>query len=172
MTSQQGGIENGRLGMLLFLGSDAMAVSSMIGAYLVLRIGGSVRGLSMDPFWALPILTAVLTAALLWPALRLPRSTRPALQLVSLGLIGLAIVACGAAQVLHFQANGLALKRDAFAAIFYLLLGCQVLHAAAGAVAAFVSLGGASRVAKENLRSYWIFFTALSAVFFPLLYLV
>ncbi len=177
------GISNGRLGMMLLVGTETILFSSFIGAYLVLR-GASM---SWPPFGTPHLtleLSSVNTALLvLSTILAWRRHLRATFLLGSLFLV---------LQALEFHrlyARGLTLQTGTYGALFYTLVTCHGLHVLGGLVILRVALSKQqaassqqdhrSPLAARSLASdwagyaelYWYFVTGVWLVLFPVLYL-
>lgn len=155
-------VSNGRIGMVLLLGTETMLFATFIGAYMVIR-----------------------QAATAWPPLGVPALV-PTLSAVNTALLVLSSIlvwrryftatwACGALflglQGLEFYrlyAQGLTLQTGIFGGFFYALITCHGLHVIGG----LVLLGGALRKTswRDNAELYWHFVTAVWLILFGMLY--
>ncbi len=133
-------LSNGRLGMMLLLGTETVLFSSFIGAYIVLKAG--------TPIWpplGTPRLTldlSVLNTGLLvvssgmaaWFRWKIkqgyPQAARKAV-VVTLG-IGLVFLALQGVEFHRLYAQGLTLQRGVFGALFYSLITLHGLHVSGG----------------------------------------
>jgi heme/copper-type cytochrome/quinol oxidase subunit 3 len=173
------GLPPGRVGMAIFLASDAMGFAGLLLAYALLRAQARA--------WPDPTvrfdraLGAVLTALLLVSggtmnaALAAARGGRPAARrwLLVTAALGAAFVA---GQAIEFRAlagaHHLGLAADQAASIFYVVTGFHGLHVAAGVV---VLLGLSRRAARESVEVaslYWQFVDLVWIVIFTVLYLL
>jgi heme/copper-type cytochrome/quinol oxidase subunit 3 len=158
------GISNGRLGMMLLVGTETVLFSSFIGAYIVLRAASS--------FWP-PIGTPHLSLDL--------SSVNTAILLASTVLIyfrrigwtfflGCAFLALQLFEFHRLYARGLTLQTGTYGALFYTLITCHGLHVLGGLgilAAAFKKSAWAG-----NAELYWHFVTGVWLVLFAVLYIV
>ncbi len=157
------GISNGRLGMMLLVGTETILFSSFIGAYLVLR-GAAVQW----PPFGIPHLdlelssvnTAILVAStvLAW---------RRRMGLVF--LMGSLFLVLQAMEFHRLYARGLTLQTGTYGALFYTLITCHGLHVFGGLVLLAASLR--NKVLAEYAELYWHFVTGVWLVLFPVLYI-
>jgi heme/copper-type cytochrome/quinol oxidase subunit 3 len=134
------GVARGKLGMWVFLVTDAMAFGGLWIAYGVLRVRADVWP---DPYERLAIpVAAALTVALLGSSLAMSlavlgaRTKRPRMRAGGLAaalLLGTAFLV-GQAFEYHHLAAGMGLARDTFASTFYALTGYHGLHVLAGVI--------------------------------------
>jgi len=158
------GISNGRLGMMLVVGTETVLFSSFIGAYIILR-----------------------SAAVQWPPLGTPSlnvdlsSVNTAILVVStifayrkrlgatLGL-GLLFLVLQGVEFHRLYARGLTLQTGTYGALFYTLISCHGLHVLGGLLILAMALRKASWA--ENAELYWHFVTGVWLVLFGVLYLL
>ena len=180
-------VSNARLGMLVFLGFEAMFFAGLIGAFLVFRMG--------SPFWPpmgrprLPIaVTLVNTGVLLssgytmWSALRAIRigdCKGLATGLSATALIGTMFLAIQGSEWVRLIRHGLTLSAGIYGATFYTLIGFHGLHVLGAVVWLLIVLIGArgnrfsarDHVAVDLCGMYWYFVIAIWPVLFALVYL-
>jgi heme/copper-type cytochrome/quinol oxidase subunit 3 len=151
-----------RLGMWLFLASEAMLFGSLFSGYVLLRSGSTTWPDGSD----LPGLAAGLTGTfLLVAAAATLRGTRMAL-LVSAGLAA-AFVVMKVLDYRTFIAAGLAPSRDLLLACWFTLTGLHAVHVLAGAFVNVWHAGPGYAIAAtdpdrwhERIRAtrlYWLF---------------
>lgn len=169
----------GRIGMAIFLGSDAMGFGGLLLAYAVLRAQAATwpePTLRFDRTLAI-VLTALLLAssATMTAAVAAVRAGRPAARRWSLATAGLG-AAFLAGQAVEFSAlagaHHLGLTADHAASIFYVVTGFHGLHVAVGVA---ILLGVARRPAREPLEVaslYWQFVDLVWIVIFTVIYLL
>ncbi len=180
-------VSNARLGMLVFLGAEAMFFAGLIGAFLVFRLGSATWPPAGQP--RLPVaVTGFNTVALLLSGYTMSRALRAIRAGNRQGLAGglLATALLGAvflgmqgvewARLVHF---GLTLSTGTYGATFYTLIGTHGLHVLGALLWVFVMLAGATRnrfsaarhVAVELCGIYWYFVVGLWPILFALVYL-
>ena len=180
-------VSNARLGMLVFLGFEAMFFAGLIGAFLVFRMG--------SPFWPplgrprLPIaVTLVNTAFLLSSgytirsalrAIRIGDSKGLATGLSATALIGIIFLAVQGSEWVRLIRHGLTLSAGIYGATFYTLIGCHGLHVLGAVIWLLIVLIGArgnrfsarKHVAVDLCGMYWYFVIAIWPILFTLVYL-
>jgi heme/copper-type cytochrome/quinol oxidase subunit 3 len=178
------GLTNGRLGLWLFLASDAMLFGALFSAYLLLRTAAPQwppSGARASDLLSLPL--GLLQPLLLAAAAMLHRAghdrarVRTALALL-LPLSSLAL------RMLEWRAllrSGGLPSTDNWYALFYCLTGLHALHVAAGLVVLLPALGMAASDPgpaphqpgdrASNQRLYWGWLSLLAALLFAALYL-
>ncbi|MAE65091.1 MAG: cytochrome oxidase subunit III [Phycisphaeraceae bacterium] len=185
----QTGIPNGKIVMWLFLGSEVMFFTGLIGAYIVLRAG--------QPAWPAPDrnlnipLTAVNTfflicssVTLVW-ALQSYQRNEPGkgkLGLLATTLIGALFVGIQVYEYIELFHAGVRPDANLFGSCFYVMTGFHGAHVAAGVVAMAVltvmALLGrfgpryAQHAPIELTGLYWHFVDLVWIVLFAIVYLV
>jgi heme/copper-type cytochrome/quinol oxidase subunit 3 len=158
------GISNGRLGMMLLIGTETILFASFIGAYLVLRFAA--------PSWP-PIGTPVLSLGL--------SSVNTGLLLVSTALahakrlswtfaLGVLFLLLQVTEFHRLYAQGLTLQTGTYGALFFTLISCHGLHVLGGL--GILAAAFRKRAWAEYAELYWHFVTAVWLVLFAILYLV
>lgn len=181
------GLSNGRLGMLLLVGTETVLFSSFIGAYLVFRMAAPIW-----PPMGVPHLTVGLSAvntgflmvsSVLALGMRSAASAnawpRVFQRLLATAALGLLFIILQAIEFSHWYGKGLTLQTGPYGALFYSLIGCHALHVLGGLAILMVVLykvirGGRDGTAREwvaHAELYWHFVTAVWLVLFGLLYL-
>ncbi len=181
------GIANGKLGMWLFLASDAMTFTCAIAAYVVLRYG------SVD--WPIPStvldvpLTALNTFILICSSLSMVLAFSAIERGNQAGLVKwLAVTALGGAMFLGIQAYewnhllhaGVRPSTSLIGATFYTLTGFHGAHVFSGVVYILVIMIRGMRGAftaqhflpVELLGLYWHFVDLIWIVIFTVVYLI
>ncbi len=178
---------NAWLGVLMFLGAEAMFFAGLIGAFLVFRVGSAVWPPPFQPRLPLGV-TGVNTVILLASAatMRLalrrtqggdPRKSVFWLSLTaSLGALFLLIQGYEWLQLIHF---GLTVSSSVYGGLFYTIIGFHAAHVFGALVwLALVWLkarrGDFTRrdhVGLQVCSMYWIFVVALWPVLYGLVYL-
>ena len=180
-------VSNERLGLLVFLGAEAMFFAGLIGAFLVLRLGSEVWPPPSQP--RLPVgVTGINTVILLFSgftghlALRAVRKGDSKglihwiLTTVVLGTLFLSIQGYEWVRLVHF---GLRVSSGVYGATFYTLIGFHGLHVFAAVIWLMIVLlrarrGGftsQSHTGVEICSMYWTFVVGLWPVLYGLVYL-
>jgi cytochrome c oxidase subunit 3 len=180
-------INNLRLGVMLFIGTEGMFFAGLLSAFLVFRTGSTVWPPPFQP--RLPIVvTAVNTCVLLCSSYTMHRALRAIRRgntrrlmhwlgiTAILGMVFLSIQGYEWARLLQF---GLTLSSSVYGAIFYTLIGCHAAHVFGALIWLLILFGMAKnhRFPCEQFASvqvcgiYWYFVVALWPILFGLVYL-
>jgi cytochrome c oxidase subunit 3 len=180
-------LDEARLGMLIFLGAEAMLFAGFIAAFLVFRLGAPVWPPPFQP--RLPIgITGVNTAVLLASGYTMSRALaalglwdrgelrRRLGQTTLLGAGFLGLQGYEWLRILHF---GLTTESGVYGSLFYTLIGAHGVHVASALAWLGVLLAGfrAERLAPRLatrlsvLGMYWYFVVGLWPILYVLVYL-
>jgi cytochrome c oxidase subunit 3 len=182
------------LGLLIFLGAEAMFFAGLISAFLILRAGGGVWPPAGQP--RLPVeVTAINTLILLFSAYTMHRAVlavrRPDLPsfifkgksgvnwLAATGALGTIFLGVQGAEWIRLVNYGLTMTSGNYGATFYTLIGAHGLHVlAAVIVLGVVFLRAINRRYNaqnanglELCRIYWWFVVGIWPVLYVLVYL-
>ena len=184
----QARVPNAVIGMLVFLGAEAMFFAGLVSAYMVLRAGSEVWPPLDQP--RLPVVvTAVNTVVLLcsgytmWRARRTARQgLRPALTrwLVATAGLGGIFLAVQGSEWIRLVSYGLVVSSGIYGATFYTLIGCHGLHVLGGLVVLLFVLRGATRgryTARNHTpvivcQFYWFFVVGVWPILYLLVYVL
>jgi heme/copper-type cytochrome/quinol oxidase subunit 3 len=180
-------VSNARLGMLMFLGAEAMFFAGLIGAFLVFRLGSEVWPPPGQPY--LPVgVTGVNTAILLFSAYTMRRAVhavragnRLALYrwLQTTAVLGTIFLTVQGYEWMRLIRFGLTLSSGTYGATFYTLIGTHGAHVFGAVLWLLIILAGARRNRFSAMRHvgltvcamYWYFVVGLWPVLFTLVYL-
>jgi len=187
MARRRGIVDNGVLGMAIFLSTETMLFAGLITAFLVLRAASPTWPPPDQPRLPLEV-TGVNTAILLYSAYTMYRATaasvrrdraataRWATATLALGATFLAIQGWEWLNLLRY---GLSASTSLFGATFYTLIGCHALHVlAAVATLAFLRASLARGVAAntsarfKTTQLYWFFVVGVWPMLYVLVYLM
>ncbi len=181
------GIPNGKLGMWIFLASEVMFFTGLIGAYVVLRMGhpswpGSEGHLSVPigTFNTLVLICSSTTIVLALAASQ--RDDLPSVRRWLLATIGLGatfLVVKGFEYAAKFS-HHITISTNLFWSSYFTLTGFHALHVLGGIIFNLVVLGWAARSdvwpgqrrRLEFAGLYWHFVDIVWIFLFPLLYLL
>lgn len=184
-TDQTGtGIPHGRLGMWLFLASEAMLFGSFISAYIVLRFGAGYfpvppRAALGVPLAALNTLLLLSGSAAMVFALKAARRGDETSLLRSLSasfVLGLAFLGIKSYEYIRKVREGITISGSLYGSFYYALTGLHALHLFAGLV--FIAYlivrvrSPEARARVEYAALYWHFVDLVWLILFPLLYLL
>ncbi len=181
------GLDNRKLGIWTFLGSEVMFFSSLIVVYMVMR-GRSVGGPLPHEVLDVP-LTAVNTFVLLCSSMTMvtalaniqrgnARGMR--LWLIATAVLGLVFLSGQAYEFNKLYNEGLSLSSNLFGATFFTLTGFHGMHVFVGVlwigfVLARAFRGGitqSNHLAVELVGLYWHFVDIVWIIIFTLVYLI
>jgi len=158
------GLSNGRLGMMLLVGTETVLFSCFIGAYIVLRAAAyhwpplGTPSLSLD-------LSSVNTGILILSTILAYRR-----RLGATFVFGVIFLLLQGVEFHRLYAQGLTLKTGTYGALFYTLITCHGLHVLGGLV---ILAGSFWKDAwAEYAEMYWHFVTAVWLVLFGILYIL
>lgn len=184
---RRGIVDNGVLGMAIFLSTETMLFAGLITAFLVLRAASPSWPPADQPRLPLEV-TGVNTLILLSSALTMRRATaasvsrdHPAVaRWATLTLaLGTTFLLIQGWEWLALLGYGLSASTSLFGATFYTLIGCHALHVlAAVATLLFLRLSlargaDASGPARfKTIQLYWFFVVGVWPVLYVLVYLM
>jgi heme/copper-type cytochrome/quinol oxidase subunit 3 len=177
------GVSPGRIGMWVFLVTDAMGFAALLTAYAVLRVDADAWP---DPHQRLAIGgTALMTLALVSSsftmtlAVRAARAGREGARAAWLAVtvaLGAGFLAGQALEYHHLHASALAMRlgADQFASTFYVLTGFHGAHVAAGVIllAALLATRVRAPGKLEVAALFWHFVDLAWIPIFSFLYLL
>ncbi|MBK7926206.1 MAG: cytochrome c oxidase subunit 3 [Bryobacterales bacterium] len=178
-----------KLGMWLFLVSDALTFTTLILCYAYVRIGSPTwpapfdfsPGILFSTLMTFVLLTSSLTMVIAVDAMRKGDRRRTALWIAATILCGAAFIALHMTEWRHLMAEGVTLTANPwgvplFGAAFFGLTGLHMAHVASGIVYLGV-LGTGVRLGRFTTEDvevgglYWHFVDLVWMFLFPLLYL-
>ncbi len=189
-----GGVDKKKLAMWLFLGSDAMGFTGLLGAYAVLRLSAGAGWVPMDPATneahKLPqILTGINTFLLICSSVTMVLALKN-LRAGNMGRFkgflfatmmgGVGFLSIQAFEWTHMIHSGVTAPSSLFGATFYMLTGYHGFHVLGGVVLlAWASLRARKGiytqqnfVGIEVVGLYWHFVDLVWILLFTLIYLL
>ena len=178
-------ISNARLGMMLFVASEAMLFTGLIAGYVVLGYGSNgFRGMTSLPLGLSPVALAVLLASS-GALVRAQRAVRDGLGSaarwsIAALLLGTAFLALQAVEWTHLLDAGMLPGSAINAGMLYVLGGVHGVHVAGGLVVLGLLVARALRApGEERTRTaatitalYWHFVTLVWVTLFLMLYII
>ncbi len=181
------GLDNRKLGMWAFLGSECLFFGSLITAYLLYR-NASVVGPTPEEVYDIPftsvtsfvLLMSSLTMVLALAAIQRGDHRRLRIWLLATAFLGATFLGGQVFEFTVFVKEGLTWTRNVFGSSFFLLTGFHGLHVTVGVVLLLQLFGMslAGRLPKEKaLRVeltglYWHFVDIVWVVIFTVVYLI
>jgi heme/copper-type cytochrome/quinol oxidase subunit 3 len=180
-------VPNAVIGMLIFLGTEAMFFAGLISAFLVLRAGSEVWPPADQPRLPLMI-TGLNTLVLLYSGYAMHRalsavqdgSVRDLVRWLGRTVVlGAVFLLVQGSEWIRLVRYGLHVTSSVYGGTFYTLIGCHGLHVCGGLVVLLAVLRNAHRgtysaasyAAVEACRFYWLFVVAVWPVLYMLVYL-
>ncbi|MGH2545923.1 MAG: cytochrome c oxidase subunit 3 [Actinomycetota bacterium] len=181
------GLDNRKLGMWAFLGSECLFFGSLIATYLLYR-GRSIQGPYPEDVYDIPytsvssgiLLMSSLTMVLALHEIQRGDNRRFRAWLLATALLGITFVGGQVFEFTVFVREGLTLSRNLFGSSFFLLTGFHGAHVTMGILMLLtlygMSLAGrlpAERALRVELVGlYWHFVDVVWIVIFTVVYLI
>ena len=181
------GLDNRKLGMWAFLGSECLFFGSLISKYLLYR-GRSVRGPFPEDVYDIPytsvssfvLLMSSLTMVLALNAIQRGDHRRLRVWLLATALLGMTFLGGQVFEFTVFVNEGLTLDRNLFGSTFFVLTGFHGAHVSVGVLMLMVlfgmSLAGRLPTSQservELIGLYWHFVDIVWIVIFTVVYLI
>ena len=181
------GLDNRKVAIWTFIGSECLFFASLISTYLVYK-GRDTSGPTPDEILQIPLVTfgtALLLFSSLFVVLALngaQRGNRKALigWLAATIICGLFFIGMQVYEFQHFMHEGLKLQTNLFGATFYTLTGFHGTHVTIGVIwliTVFVTalrgkLPPEKALNLEMAALYWHFVDVVWIVIFPVVYLM
>ena len=184
------GIRNGKLAMWLFLASEVMFFTGLIGAYIILRAGQNTWGDPTSPEYPLNIpLTAANTFLLICSSVTLVWGLQAFQQgdqfkgkmgLLLTTIFGAMFVGVQVYEYIELVHHGMTPDKDIMASCFYVMTSFHGLHVLLGVVALAVltvrgfmgCYGPKSYQQIEYTGLYWHFVDLVWIILFAIVYLI
>jgi heme/copper-type cytochrome/quinol oxidase subunit 3 len=181
------GLDNRKLGMWAFLGSECLFFGSLIATYLLYR-GRSVQGPFPEDVYDIPytsvssfiLLMSSLTMVLALNAIQRGDHRRLRAWLLATALLGITFVGGQVFEFTVFIKEGLTLTRNVFGSSFFVLTGFHGAHVTIG-ILMLLTLHGMSLAGRlpieralrvELVGLYWHFVDIVWIVIFTVVYLI
>lgn len=183
------GVNNGKLGMWLFLASEVMLFGALFSSYVLLRVGAeswpdakSILNVPLATVNTLVLIASSVTVVLAWAALKM--KDFPGFQkymgltlLCALGFLIIKAIEYGS----KFS-HGTFPRTNTFYAIYFTMTGLHGIHVLGGVIVFLYFLGPGARMWKTNPEKftnriectglYWHFVDLVWIFLFPSLYLL
>jgi heme/copper-type cytochrome/quinol oxidase subunit 3 len=181
------GLDNRKLGMWAFLGSECLFFGALISTYLLYR-GRSIQGPFPDEVYDIPytsvssfvLLMSSLTMVLALNAIQRGDHRRLRAWLLATALLGITFVGGQVFEFTVFIREGLTITRNLFGSSFFVLTGFHGAHVTVGILMLLTlfgqSLAGRLPVERalrvELVGLYWHFVDIVWIVIFTVVYLI
>jgi heme/copper-type cytochrome/quinol oxidase subunit 3 len=181
------GLDNRKLGMWAFLGSECLFFGSLIATYLLYR-GRSLQGPFPQDVYDIPytsvssfvLLMSSLTMVLALNAIQRGDHRRLQVWLLATALLGMTFLGGQVFEFTVFVKEGLTITRNLFGSSFFILTGFHGAHVSVGVLMLMVlfgmSLAGRLPTSQservELVGLYWHFVDIVWIVIFTVVYLI
>lgn len=180
-------IPTGKFGMWVFLVSEIMFFTGLIGSYIVLRLGatswpkpGEILNTPLLGFNTLVLLSSSLTMALALQAIQHGRQAALKRYLLLTALLGTLFLVIKGCDYVHMWHKGFTISSSLFGSCYYLLTGFHGLHVLSGVILLIYLWAAASRGVFsatqygriEYSGLYWHFIDIVWVILFAILCLV
>ena len=177
----------GKFGMWVFLVSEIMFFTGLIGSYIVLRLGsagwplpGTMLNTPLLGLNTVVLLSSSLTMALALNAIQQGRQAALKRHLLLTALLGLTFLAIKGYDYVHMWHRGFTISSSLFGSCYYLLTGFHALHVLSGVILLLYLFVAAARGAFsaahygriEYSGLYWHFIDIVWVILFAILCLV
>ena len=177
----------GKFGMWIFLISEIMFFTGLIGSYIVLRLGserwprpGTILNTPLLGVNTLVLLSSSLTMALGLAAIQQGKQAALRRNLLLTALLGSAFLVIKGCDYVHLWHHGFTISSSLFGSCYYLLTGFHGLHVLSGVILMLNLTTAASRgafsatqyVRVESSGLYWHFIDIVWVILFAILCLV
>jgi heme/copper-type cytochrome/quinol oxidase subunit 3 len=181
------GLDNRKLAMWIFLGSECFFFGSLISTYLLYR-GRSLAGPLPEDVYDIPytsvssfvLLMSSLTMVLALAAVQRDDRRQGAIWLLATAMLGATFVGGQIYEFTVFADEGLGLQANVFGSAFFVLTGFHGAHVTVGIIMLLSlyimtvrgRLGVAQSLNVELVGLYWHFVDVVWIVIFTLVYLI
>jgi cytochrome c oxidase subunit III len=183
------GLNNGKIGIWLFLASEVMLFGALFASYILIRVGApswprgdTILNVPMATFNTLVLITSSVTMVMAWASLMRGRFDTFRIYMAMTILLGFVFLGVKYFEYSHKFHDDLFPRTNNFLAIYFTLTGLHMLHVIGGmSVNAYLWVVGGkmwktnpawftNRV--ENSGLFWHFVDLVWIFLFPTLYLL
>jgi heme/copper-type cytochrome/quinol oxidase subunit 3 len=181
------GVNTGKLGMWVFLASEIMFFTALIGTYIVLRMGSDSWPVPGDHL-AVPVLavntfvliSSSVTMVLGVQAFDAGDKVRASRMLLYTALMGLLFLSIKLGDYVHMIHQGFTINSSLLGSVYYFLTGFHGLHVLAGVISLLIIRSGvksgrlqaSQHFRVEGVGLYWHFVDLIWIILFAILCLV
>ncbi|MGE0448279.1 MAG: heme-copper oxidase subunit III [Vicinamibacterales bacterium] len=181
------GLYNAKLGMWLFIASEAMLFAGLISGYILLRSGADQwpahqLALLLPALNTAILITSSMTMVTAWASLREGDWDRHRRSLATTAALGTTFLVIKLIEYARHIRSGEGPAHDTFFGLYYALTGLHALHIAGGLVAMVYFLGPGRQLWQQSPAQftnrieatglYWHFVDFVWLFLFALLYLI
>ena len=186
---QDTGLNNGKIGIWLFLASEVMLFGALFASYVLLRTGAttwprgaSILNVPMATFNTIVLITSSVTMVMAWASLARNQFGRFRLYMGATVLLGGVFLVVKYFEYTTKFHHELFPKTNTFLAIYFTLTGLHMLHVIGGMAVNAYFWGPGAKLWKtnptwftnrvENCGLFWHFVDLVWIFLFPILYLL
>ncbi|MEQ1910453.1 MAG: cytochrome c oxidase subunit 3 [Vicinamibacterales bacterium] len=183
------GLNNGKIGIWLFLASEVMLFGALFASYILIRTGAQTwpRGdtmlnVPMATFNTIVLITSSVTMVMAWASLERGRFATFRMYMGTTVALGFVFLVVKYFEYSHHIHEGAYPRSNNFLAIYFTLTGLHMLHVIGGMSVNAYLLGPGSKLYKTNRRwfinrvensgLFWHFVDLVWIFLFPTLYLL
>ncbi|MGE0704803.1 MAG: heme-copper oxidase subunit III [Vicinamibacterales bacterium] len=181
------GLNNGKLGIWLFLASEVMLFGALFSTYIILRTGSTVwpHGALNVPLGTINtaiLISSSVTMVFAWATLKMNQFSKHRMYLLATIVLALVFLVNKFFEYREHLSHGTPPSASTFDAIYFTLTGLHGLHIVGGVVVMLYFLGPGASLWKKNPDQfanrieftglYWHFVDLVWIFLFPVLYLL
>jgi cytochrome c oxidase subunit 3 len=183
------GLNNGKLGIWLFLASEVMLFGALFATYIMLRVGAEewprgadILNVPMATLNTVFLITSSITVVLAWASLVRNQFGKYRIYMGITVLLGLCFLVVKYFEYSAKFHHGLAPSTNTFLAIYFTMTGLHVLHVIGGMIVNAYFMGPGAKLWRtnpqwftnrvENAGLFWHLVDLVWIVLFPVLYLL
>jgi len=180
------GVRHGKLGMWMFIASEVMFFTALIGAYLAYRVGGRIvvphehLNLLLASLNTFLLICSSFTVVMAFDAVQEGKTSRFISFLLASIILGGTFITIQGIEWNELITHGITANTDLFGTAFFVTTGFHGLHVIIGLLWLVFTLLRAFRgdfspqnnLAVENFGLYWHFVDIVWIVLFTIIYLV
>jgi cytochrome c oxidase subunit 3 len=183
------GLNNGKIGIWLFLASEVMLFGALFASYILIRTGNhdwprgaTILNVPLATFNTIVLITSSVTMVMAWASLMRGRLGTFRMYMGTTVALGFVFLTVKYFEYSHKFHEGLFPSKNNFLAIYFTLTGLHMLHVIGGMAVNAYLMGPGSKLWKtnpawftnrvENSGLFWHFVDLVWIFLFPTLYLL
>jgi cytochrome c oxidase subunit 3 len=181
------GLQNGKLGIWLFLASEVMLFGALFSSYIILRTGSTEwphgeLNVWLGMFNTFVLIGSSVTMVMAWASLKLNDFPKHRLYLISTVALSAVFLVVKYFEYADHFARGEGPWHNTFLAVYFTLTGLHGIHILGGMAVMSYLLGPGAKLYKKNPEQftnrveytglYWHFVDLVWIFLFPILYLL
>jgi cytochrome c oxidase subunit 3 len=181
------GLNNGKLGIWLFLASEVMLFGALFSTYIILRMGApewphGELNVKLGAINTVILISSSVTMVMAWASLKLNEFSKSKIYLIATFLLSAVFLINKYFEYADHFAKGEGPSHSTFHAIYFTLTGLHGIHILGGMVVMAYFIGPGAGLWKRNPEQftnrievtglYWHFVDLVWIFLFPVLYLL